>query len=248
MRLSELTAHLDTLLGHAGAQDYPGAFNGLQVENSGEVTRLALAVDAHLGVLEAAAQAGADVLVVHHGLAWGSLAPVTGATYRKLRCCFDHDLAVYASHLPLDAHPKLGNTVGLAEALGLQGGEPWLEERGHLLGRRFEVDLDRHELSQRLLAVTGHSHLCPWGPERVRRLGITTGGAGSEVGRVASDVDTFLTGEGPHWTDGLARDLGMNLLYGGHYATETFGVKALGKHLAETFRLPWTFVNLPSGL
>ncbi len=249
MRLSDLTAHLDALLGHAGALDYPGACNGLQVENPGEVTRVAVAVDAHLGVLEAAVAAGADLLVVHHGLAWSPLAPVTGATYRKLRCCFDHGLAVYASHLPLDAHPELGNTAGLAAALNLEGGEPWFEEKGHRLGLRFDVDLDRQALSDRLRAATGQSLLRPWGPERVRSLGLITGGAGAEIARVAAlGVDTFLTGEGSHWTDGLARDLGLNLLFGGHYATETFGVKALGAHLERTFGLPWTFLDLPSGL
>lgn len=249
MRLTELTMHLDALLAHHGAQDYAGACNGLQVENRGEVHRVAVAVDAHQGVLEAAVAAGAHLLVVHHGLAWSPLAPVTGPTYRKLRLCFDHDLAVYASHLPLDAHPELGNAAGLGAALGLSDGEPWFEEKGHLLGRRFEVDLDRQALAQRLQVATGSARLLPWGPERVRQLGLITGGGGAELARAAAlGVDTFLTGEGPHWTDGLARDLGMNVLYGGHYATETFGVRALGAHLERTFGLPWTFLDLPSGL
>lgn len=249
MRLSEIVSHLDALLGHADAQDYPGACNGLQVENRGEVMRIAVAVDAHLDTLAAATEAGADLLVVHHGLAWSPLAPVTGPAYRKLRLCFERNLAVYASHLPLDAHPELGNTAGFAKALGLSGGEPWFEEKGHHLGQCFTVDLDRQALADRLLAATGQCRLLPWGPERVRRIGLVTGGGGSEITRAAAlGVDTFLTGEGPHWTDGLARDLGVNLLYGGHYATETFGVKALGAHLERTFGLPWTFLDLPSGL
>lgn len=249
MRLSEVVSHLDALLGHADAQDYTGACNGLQVENRGEVTRVAVAVDAHLDTLAAAAEAGADLLLVHHGLTWSPLAPVTGPAYRKLRLCFERNLAVYASHLPLDAHPELGNTAGLAKALGLSGGEPWFEEKGHHLGQFFTVDLDRQELSNRLLNATGQSRLLPWGPETVRRLGLVTGGGGSEITRAAAlGVDTFLTGEGPHWTDGLARDLGVNLLYGGHYATETFGVKALGAHLERAFGLPWAFLDLPSGL
>lgn len=249
MDLRELVAHLDGLLGHAGAQDYPGAANGLQVENRGRVSRVALAVDAHLGTLQAAVAAGADLLVVHHGLFWSPLVPVTGPVYRKLKLCLDHDLAVYASHLPLDAHPTLGNSVGLAEALGLEGGEPWFESRGHQVGLRFTVDLDREELASRLRAATGQAHLIPAGPARVRHLGLVTGGAGGELPQAAATgVDTFLTGEAPHWAYGSAIDLGINLLLGGHYATETYGVRALGEHLARTFSLPQAFLDAPSGL
>ncbi len=249
MRLHDLVAHLDQVLGHAGTEDYPGAFNGLQVENGGEVGRVAVAVDAHLGTLQAAVEARADLLVVHHGLFWGASAPVTGATYRKLRLCLDHGLAVYASHLPLDAHPELGNSIGLARALGLEGGEPWFESHGWLVGLRFQVDLARTELARRLEAVTGQVLLRPWGPERVRALGLVTGGGGGDLARaVAAGMDTFLTGEGPHWSDGVARDQGLNLLYGGHYATETFGVKALGANLERTFGLPRMFLEAPSGL
>lgn len=249
MKLHDLVAHLDRLLGHGGTDDYPGAFNGLQVENGGEVRRVAVAVDAHLDTLRAAVEAQADLLVVHHGLFWGSLAPVTGAAYRKLKLCLDHGLAVYASHLPLDAHPELGNSVGLARALGLEGGEPWFESHGWQVGLRFSVDLDRTDLAGRLEAATGQALLRPWGPGRVRALGLVTGGGGGDLAvAAASGLDTFLTGEGPHWSDGVARDQGLNLLYGGHYATETFGVKALAAHLERTFGLPWAFLDAPSGL
>ncbi len=249
MRLWDLVTHLDTLLGHTGAMDYSGAYNGLQLENAGEVRTVAVAVDAHLHTLQAAVEGGADLLIVHHGLFWNAPLPLTGATYRKIKLCMDHGLAVYASHLPLDAHPALGNTFLLGKALGLSEGECFFEEKGHVLARRFQLDMERQELGQRLQGVTGQMQLLPWGPARVRDLAIITGGAGSEVSRMAAlGVDTFLTGEGPHWTDGLARDLGMNVLYGGHYATETFGVKALGEHLEKTFQLPWRFVDAPSGL
>lgn len=245
--LADLRDHLDTLLGTPGFEDYPGAFNGLQVENGGRVRRIAAAVDAHLGTLEAAAAAGADLLLVHHGLFWSPLAPLTGAAYRKAKLCFDHGLAVYASHLPLDAHPELGNTVGLARALGLEGGEPWFEIRGRAVGRRYTVDLPREDLAARLERVTGRATVLPGGPERVRSLGLVTGGAGGDVAD-ARGVDTFVTGEGPHWTYGLALELGINVLYGGHYATETFGVKALAAHLSAKFGLPWVFLDDPSGL
>lgn len=245
--LADLAAHLDALLDLAAFEDYPGAFNGLQVENGGGVRRLAAAVDAHVGTLEAAVAAGADLLLVHHGLFWGPMAPLTGAAYRKAKLCLDHGLAVYAAHLPLDAHPELGNTAGLAKALGLEGGEPWFEAKGRAVGRRFEVDLDRGELAARLEAATGRATVLAGGPARVRSLGLVTGGAGGDVA-AARGVDTFLTGEGPHWTYGLALELGMNVLYGGHYATETFGVKAVAAHLSARFGLPWEFLDDPSGL
>jgi dinuclear metal center YbgI/SA1388 family protein len=249
MKLHDLVAYLDRLLGHAGTQDYPGAFNGLQVENLGEVRRVAVAVDAHRDTIRSAVETGADLLLVHHGLFWSPLAPVTGASYQKLKLCLDRNLAVYASHLPLDAHPEVGNSAGLARALGLEGGEPWFESHGWLVGLRFQVDLDRSDLEGRLEAATGRALMRPWGPERVRALGLVTGGAGSDLAAAAqAGLDTFLTGEGPHWTDGMARDLGLNLLYGGHYATETFGVKALGAHLEQRFGLPWTFLHAPSDL
>jgi dinuclear metal center YbgI/SA1388 family protein len=245
--LPDLAAHLNALLDVGAFEDYPGALNGLQVEGPGPVHRIAAAVDAHLGTLEAAAAAGAGLLLVHHGLFWSPLVPLTGPAYRKVKLCLDHGLAVYAAHLPLDAHPELGNTAGLARALGLEGGEPWFEAKGRPIGRRFAVDLDRDELAARLARATGRATVLAGGPERVRSLGIVTGGAGGELAE-ARGVDTFLTGEGPHWTYGLALELGMNVLYGGHYATETFGVKAVAAHLSERFGLPWVFLDAPSGL
>jgi dinuclear metal center YbgI/SA1388 family protein len=245
--LANLAAHLDGLLEIAAFEDYPGAFNGLQVENGGTVRRIAAAVDAHVGTLEAAVAAGADLLFVHHGLFWSPMVPLTGAAYRKARLCLDHGLAVYAAHLPLDAHPALGNTAGLARALGLEGGEPWFEAKGRAIGLRFDVDLDREALASRLEAATGRATLLAGGPARVRSLGLVTGGAGGDLA-AARGVDTFVTGEGPHWTYGLALELGRNVLYGGHYATETFGVKAVAAHLSERFGLPWVFLDAPSGL
>ncbi len=248
--LSEIAAYCDTLLDHATIEDWSGARNGLQVENGGRIHRLVAAVDVSLPTLHAAVAAEASLLIAHHGLFWGPIVPLTGANYRKLRLCFDNDLAVYASHLPLDAHPVLGNTAGLARALRLEDGEPWFDEKGTLIGRRFAVDLDRAELVDRLALATGSTpHVIAAGPERTRSLGIVTGGAGNEAARAAAlGVDTFLTGEGAHWTFALAYDLGINLLYGGHYATETFGVKSLTAHLSERFHIPWSFVDIPSGL
>jgi dinuclear metal center YbgI/SA1388 family protein len=170
--------------------------------------------------------------------------------YRKVRCAVAHNIAVYSAHLPLDVHPEVGNNVLLARALGLEQLEPFLVLKGQAAGLAGRCETGREELAARLeLAVGGKVHVCPGGPERVGRVGVVTGGAGSEVARAAAEgVDTFITGEGPHWSYTLAEELGVNLLYGGHYATETFGVKALAEHLSLRFALPWEFIDHPTGL
>ncbi len=245
MKLAEIVAFLDGELRTAEIEDDPRAHNGLQLENGGAVTRVACAVDACEAVIDAAAAAGADLLVAHHGFLWGGAQRVAGPFYRKLRRAMDAGLAIYGSHLPLDAHPRLGNNAGLARALGLRRTAPFLG-----IGVRAEVDVPLARLIDRIeAAVRAPVHCAPGGPDRVRRLGIVTGGAGGEITRAAAaGVDTFLTGEGTQWTFTAAEELGVNLIYAGHYATETFGVKALGAELEKKFGLPWTFVDHPTGL
>ena len=223
--MDELVTHLDGLLKVAEVKDYPNALNGLQVENAGEVTKIAVAVDACEAVLRGAVESGADLLIVHHGLFWSGLGPVTGASYRKLRLALEGNLAVYSAHLPLDAHPVFGNNALLCDALGL--GEwrmPFLE-----IGWRVEQEMAREELAERLgRAVGGRVHLAAGGPAVARKIGVVTGGAGGEIFNAAKQgVDTFITGEGPHWSYPLAEEIGINLFYGGHYATETSGVRAV---------------------
>lgn len=247
--LSELTAYLAHYLCLQTVTDYPQAHNGLQLENGGRVNRIGAAVDACEVVLRKAASSGVDFLLVHHGLYWNSV-PLVGGMYRKVRCAVEHDIAVYSAHLPLDVHPEVGNNILLARALGLEHLEPFLMIKGQSAGLVGDCDMERVDLVAGLeQAVGGAVHVCPGGPERVRRVGVVTGGAGSEVARAAAEgVDTFITGEGPHWSYTLAEELGVNLLYGGHYATETFGVKALAEHLSLRFQLPWEFIGHPTGL
>lgn len=243
--LTEVVTHLNTLLRVGEVKDYPNAVNGLQVENSGRATRVAVAVDACESVLEQAVAVGADLLIVHHGLFWSGLGPVTGPAYRKLRLALENDLAIYSVHLPLDVHPRLGNNVLLARALGLRKTAGFLDIGVQATGNwALEVLIEKLER-----AVSAPVHFAPGGPERVRRLGIITGGAGGEIARAAAaGVDTFVTGEGAHWTFPMAEELGVNLIYAGHYATETFGVKALGGELLRKFGLPWEFLDHPTGL
>ncbi len=248
--LAALTRYCDQLLPPRQFEDWDGACNGLQVENRGQVTRLAAAVDASLATVRLAVEAGADLLLVHHGLFWTPTHPWTGRRYELLRLLLEHNLAVYSSHLPLDAHPHLGNNVRLCAALGWRRTRPFFQTRGGWLGRRVRVRVKRAELAERLRAAVGREVIVlPGGPAECRRLGVVTGAAGAELRLAASEgVDTLITGEGPHWTLAVAEELGLNVLYGGHYATETFGVRALAAHLAARFRLSWVFLDHPSGL
>jgi len=249
-KLAALVTHLDRYLRHAEIGDYAGAWNGLQVENSGEVKKIGAAVDACAWTIERAVAQGVDLLLVHHGLFWNGVQPVTGVTRRKIKTALDGNLAIYSSHLPLDLHPTVGNTVLLARALGLKNVTPFFEAKGQKIGLQTRVALSRADLQRRLeKAVGGAVHLCPGGPEKTARIGIVTGGAGGEISKAAAEgVDTFITGEGPHHSYTLAEELGVNLFYGGHYATETFGVKALAAQLARRFRVPWEFIDHPTGL
>ncbi|MGV3532497.1 MAG: Nif3-like dinuclear metal center hexameric protein [Chthoniobacteraceae bacterium] len=247
--LHDLVSRCDELLNTAGVTDYPGAHNGLQLENGGEVTHIGAAVDASEAVFMQAIERGCDLLIVHHGMLWNPLR-FTGATYRKLKAAMDHGLALYSSHLPLDLHPELGNNVQLARALGLTDWVPAFASKGQPIGLKAEASLTLEDLARKLeLALGCAAHLAPGGSSVTRRIGIVTGGAGSEVAQaVAEGCDTFITGEGPHWSYTAAEELGINLFYGGHYATETFGVKALAAQLSKEFGVPWDFIDHPTGL
>lgn len=248
--LAAIVKHCDTLLRTDAIGDYDGAVNGLQVENSGSVTRIAATVDASLATVKLASAAKADLLLVHHGLFWSLTHPWTGRKYELLRALIENNLAVYSSHLPLDAHPKLGNNAQLAAALGFKKLQPFFPSHGQPIGLQTVANLSRDELAVRLARATGAKpRLLPGGPKICCRIGIVTGGAGGDLKTAAAaGVDTFITGEGPHWTYALAEELGLNVFYGGHYATETFGVKALAAHLSQKFRVPWTFLDHPTGL
>jgi dinuclear metal center YbgI/SA1388 family protein len=254
MKLAELTAHLNALLRVAEIPDYGNAVNGLQLENrSGSITQVAAAVDATLPVVRKAVEAGADLLIVHHGMFWNGLQPWTGATFERIRLALEHNLAIYSAHLPLDVHPELGNNAQIAKALGLTPSGGFLEYKGLPVGLTSDAELPLEQLAARFAGILGGKgarvHVCAGGPATTRKIGISSGGSGSEVAAAAkAGVDTFITGEGPHWSYTLAEELGINVLYGGHYATETFGVKALAQHLQDQFSLPWQFIDHPTGM
>jgi dinuclear metal center YbgI/SA1388 family protein len=250
VNLAAVIAHCDRILCTHEIGDYDGAFNGLQVENRGAVTKIAAAVDGGLSTVKLAIKSGADLMIVHHGIFWSTRQPWTGKNYELLRLAIENDLAIYSSHLPLDTHPKFGNNVQLCKALGLGRLKPFFQSRGQTIGFKSQTKMSRDELAKRLERATGFPpKIIPGGGEICRAIGVVTGGAGSELKPAALEgIDTFITGEGPHWTFGLAEELGLNVLYGGHYATETFGVKALAGHLAQKFKVPWEFLDHPTGL
>jgi dinuclear metal center YbgI/SA1388 family protein len=250
MTLGDIVAYTNAYLRVAEIADWDNALNGLQIENSGRVTKIGAAVDVSTRVLTAAANAHVDLLIVHHGLFWPGLQPVRDALRRQLKLAFENDIALYSAHLPLDIHPEVGNNAQLAHALGLTNIEPFFEEKGSLIGVKANMSILRDELIQQLTKSLGAPpKTFLFGGDRTANIGIITGGAGGEIYRVAEDkIDMFITGEAPHWAAVAAEELQMNLVLGGHYATETFGVKALAAHLAQKFALPYEFIDCPTGL
>jgi dinuclear metal center YbgI/SA1388 family protein len=249
--LKPIVEYCDRTLRTAEVQDSPSAMNGLQFENDGSVTRIAATVDASIATVKLAIAAKADLLIAHHGLFWNTRQPWTGRNRELIGLLVENNLAVYSSHLPLDAHPRLGNNAQLCALLGLRKNlKPFFLEKGTYLGFKCSSSIPRVELARRLQRATGTSILVlPGGPAVCKNIGVVTGCAGDGVKQAASEgVETFVTGEGPHWTHALAEELGVNILYGGHYATETFGVKALAAELSKKFKVPWTFLHHPSGL
>jgi len=250
-KLSNIITLLDTLLHTPEIHDYPGAVNGLQIENSGNITRIVAAVDASEKVIRDAAKVKGTLILVHHGLFWNGIQTVTGSYYRKLKQALEGDLALYSSHLPLDLHPLLGNNVLLGKSLGLSGMKPAMVMKGQPIGVIGKIRaISREGLAEKISKSVGANvHIASGGSEIIRSVLIVTGGAGSEVVKAAElGIDAFVTGEGPHWSYVAAEELGLNMFYAGHYATETFGVKALAAYLSRKTGLPWSFLDHPTGL
>ncbi len=254
--LARIAEHLDALLRTDDVPDYPGALNGVQVEHTGPVTRCAMAVDASLHTIERAVAAGANLLVVHHGLYWSGVQPLRGRFYERARLLLTNDLAVYSSHLPLDMHPTLGNNALFARALGLEPSAGFARFQNVTVGVMGNADVETTALAEQARAIAereggGLVAVGDTPGRRTRRWALCTGaGASSDTLREAAmaGVDTLIVGEGPHHTAVEAEELGIAVLYAGHYATETFGVRALGAEIERTFGLPWTFVAAPTGL
>jgi dinuclear metal center YbgI/SA1388 family protein len=242
--LKDLIDHLDGLLEPRRFDDYGP--NGLQVPGPAEVATVASGVSAHAELFERAAAEGAGLVLVHHGLFWkGQPLEVTPAMHRRLRVLFDHDMALAAYHLPLDAHPEHGNNVLLARELGLGDLAP-LGDIG--VQGRFDAELTLDALAERVRAAVGREPLVISGGEHeIRSVGLVTGGGTDYVhDAVAAGLDAFLTGEPAERAFGIARDDRIHFLAAGHHATETFGVKRLGDLLAASHGIRHVHIDVPN--
>lgn len=252
----DIAGYCDRLLDSGGCPDYPNALNGLQLSSGKPVRAVAAAVDFSTRTIEGAANSGANLLIVHHGMFWSGLERLVGATYRRLRLLFEHEMSVYSSHLPLDRHPTLGNNVLLAKELGLEPSGTFARHGDIFIGVCGAADVETAVLKERARKFArshaGDVRATAIVPGRhTRRWAICTGaGASAETLEEAAHmgVDTLIVGEGPHWTAVNAEERGLAVIYAGHYASETLGVRALSQHLSEKFSLPWNFVEAPTGL
>lgn len=254
--LATIADLLDTMLRTSAIPDYPTALNGVQLEHRGPVTRVAASVDISRSVIEQTIAAGANLLVVHHGMFWSGLQPLRGAHYGRVRLLIEHDIAVYSAHLPLDAHPDLGNNVLLARALGLEPSDGFAEHKGVMIGVRGRSDVSTAALLERARGFAqrhgGDVRTTSVDRGRTTRHWAICTGAGASASTLAeaaaTGVDTLIVGEGPHWTAVDAPEAGLVIIYAGHYATETLGVQALAGRLGDVFDLPWSFIDVPTGL
>jgi dinuclear metal center YbgI/SA1388 family protein len=251
MKQTDLVKHLDDLLRNRDFKD--SSQNGLQVDGLGEVRKVAFAVDACLASFKAAVKASAQMLIVHHGMFWDKPVVPTGTAYRRLKVLFGANVSLFASHLPLDAHPTLGNNAELCRLLGLRKRRAFGEYHGQMIGfgGQLPAPLTLEQLADRLRKATGGEAVRVFasGPRRVRLVGCISGGAGGMFDQsLRAGFDAYITGEGGHGNFHEIAERGANVIFGGHYATETLGVKALEQYVAKKLKLATVFIDLPTGM
>ncbi len=244
--LKTLVALLDETLAIDAFRDTSN--NGLQIANNGTVTRVVAGVDASLRLLREAAARGADCVVCHHGLSWGdSLKRITGLNHRLVAFALEHNIAVYAAHLPLDAHPRYGNNAQLCRALGLSGLKPAFAYHGETIGftAAYAKAIPFSAFCGRVRAsVSPDIRVLDFGPEGVKTVGVVSGGASDMIDQAAElGLDAYLTGEPSLQGYNQAEHLNQNVIFAGHYATETFGVRALAALIARKLKLPAELVD-----
>lgn len=249
--LQEIVAFCDTRTRQKEIKDFSGAYNGLQLENNGQVTRVAAAVDAGQRPFEAAIAANVDFLICHHGLYWTAPIPLVGSDYTKIKTAMDGNLAVYGAHLPLDGHPEIGNNALLADALRLNKIGTFLSYEGNDMAVITEGPSGgRAELATKLKTLFPQTYQAiEYGSDQPKRIGILTGSGQSAVPHLkANNIDTLITGELRQHHFNMAQELGLNLYPCGHYATEVFGVQALAQEVAKAFGIEYTFIEQPCRL
>lgn len=253
MNLQDLDRRLSQYLDLGAVAAIDRSRNGLQVaRRSAEVRRVAFAVDASLETFRRAASAGADVLVVHHGLFWADPLVLTGSAYERVRFLLEHDLALWAAHYPLDRHPEVGNNALIAKRLGLVDVEPFGLHLGVKLGckGRLPSPLPLARLADILAeGLPEPVTTFPFGPAEVRSVGIVSGGAPLDVEQaVREGLDAYVSGEPAHTIHHYCREEGINALFAGHYRTETHGVRALAAWVARETGLETCWIDVPTGL
>ena len=255
-RLEEIVRFLDSELRTAEIPNAEPALNGLQLANAGDVSRIAAAVDFSAESLAATARNGANLMLVHHGMFWRGRQRLVGPAYERIKAAIRADVAVYSSHIPLDLHPTLGNNALFARELSLDADGTFGRYRGVEIGVAGGCDLPTTELVERVRAFSGEFRTTTVATpmetsRRTRRWAIITGaGADADTLDEARErgVDTLIVGEGPHHSAVQAIEAGIVVIYGGHYATETLGVRALAQHVSDRFALSHVFVDVPTGL
>lgn len=250
VELAELVAYLDELLESQRFEDYGP--NGLQVDGRRRISRLAVGVSACRELFERAAEWRADAVLVHHGLFWDNLPrQLTGLAYERVAALIRADMSLIAYHLPLDAHPQLGNNILALRGLGLSDPQPFGFAKGSPIGLRgvcseaIAVD----DLAARCTELFGQTPqiLGFSSSGTIQGVGIVTGGGQEFVYEAINDgLDALVTGEASEWVTNLAREAGLCYVVAGHHATERLGVRALGEHLAETFGVEATFIDVPN--
>jgi dinuclear metal center YbgI/SA1388 family protein len=249
MKRDDLITYLDRYLHLGDYQDRSN--NGLQVQGQPDVTRVAFAVDACLASFQAAVSTQAQLLIVHHGLFWSEHLQIVGAHYERVKTLLDAGVGLYAAHIPLDAHPDVGNNIQLARIAGLQHIEPWGEHNGDSIGfvGDLPAPLPLAELNARLEARIGPGNRVQAGNGIARRVAVLSGfGVTFAQQAVSTGADTLITGETSHTWFHPVSECGLNVIYGGHYNTETVGLQALAEHLADVLSVQTHFIDLPTNL
>ncbi|MBC7367195.1 MAG: Nif3-like dinuclear metal center hexameric protein [Undibacterium sp.] len=241
--LTDLVAYCDQRTHRAAFKDAPAAFNGLQVSNSGRVTKIGAAVDAGVIPFQKAAAAGIDFLIVHHGMYWDMPRPLTGPVYDRVATLIRADCALYSSHLPLDAHPELGNNALLARQLGLAPTRTWLPNDGGPIGVIAAHTSPRAALRAKLESLYPRFTAIEYGSTTPAEIAFCSGSGNSAIAALtATGCDTLITGELREEHFNFAQEQKLNLYLCGHYATEVHAVRALAAELSAKFNLPWEFI------
>ena len=243
--LNEVVVFCDTRVNKENIPDFPGSWNGLQIENRGEITKVGAAVDAGLVPFRMAIEKGVDLLICHHGLFWTPPTPITGSNYEKIKLCLDNNLAVYSSHLPLDCHPEIGNNALLASKLGLEPSSTFLPYQGTDIGLITTSSYDRNELVDRLTDLFPRGfQAMEFGMGKPEKIAILTGSGQSAVDQILpAGADTLITGELKQHHFNMAQELELNLYACGHYETEKFGVDSLAREIAQQYNLDYEFIE-----